>query len=76
MFMIMISYPFLMKENCIVFLTLTVTAAPPLQTNGYIFVRIQGGFHEIRNSVSFHVQSVNWFGDYVYSIYKRYEVFS
>lgn len=27
-------------------------AAPPLQTNGYIFVRIQGGFHEIRNSIS------------------------
>ncbi|XP_057982094.1 O-fucosyltransferase 27 [Malania oleifera] len=26
-------------------------AAPTLQTNGFIFVRIQGGFHEIRNSI-------------------------
>ncbi|KAM7279640.1 hypothetical protein ACFE04_006774 [Oxalis oulophora] len=25
---------------------------PPPQTNGFIFVRIQGGFHEIRNSIS------------------------
>lgn len=25
--------------------------APGLHTNGYIFVRIQGGFHEIRNSI-------------------------
>ncbi|PIA63284.1 hypothetical protein AQUCO_00200954v1 [Aquilegia coerulea] len=25
--------------------------APGLQTNGYIFIRIQGGFHEIRNSI-------------------------
>ncbi|KAL5739320.1 hypothetical protein ACOSP7_028234 [Xanthoceras sorbifolium] len=26
-------------------------ADPSLQTNGFIFVRIQGGFHEIRNSI-------------------------
>ncbi|KAL3813510.1 hypothetical protein ACJIZ3_014778 [Penstemon smallii] len=26
--------------------------APDLETNGYIFVRIRGGFHEIRNSIS------------------------
>ncbi|EPS74666.1 hypothetical protein M569_00088, partial [Genlisea aurea] len=26
--------------------------APPSQTNGYIFVRIRGGFHEIRNSIA------------------------
>ncbi|GAV60096.1 O-FucT domain-containing protein [Cephalotus follicularis] len=26
-------------------------ADPPSQTNGFIFVRIQGGFHEIRNSI-------------------------
>ncbi|KAF9624472.1 hypothetical protein IFM89_011480 [Coptis chinensis] len=26
--------------------------APNSRTNGYIFVRIQGGFHEIRNSIS------------------------
>ncbi|KAL5723337.1 O-fucosyltransferase 27 [Ranunculus cassubicifolius] len=25
--------------------------APNLRTNGYIFIRIQGGFHEIRNSI-------------------------
>ncbi|KAG8384564.1 hypothetical protein BUALT_Bualt04G0130900 [Buddleja alternifolia] len=25
--------------------------APPSQTNGFIFVRIRGGFHEIRNSI-------------------------
>lgn len=25
--------------------------APKMQTNGFIFVRIQGGFHEIRNSI-------------------------
>ncbi|KAJ4833090.1 O-fucosyltransferase 27 [Turnera subulata] len=24
---------------------------PPSQSNGYVFVRIQGGFHEIRNSI-------------------------
>ncbi|XP_057491494.1 O-fucosyltransferase 27-like [Actinidia eriantha] len=27
-------------------------AAPILQTNGFVFVRIRGGFHEIRNSIS------------------------
>ncbi|KAL5582069.1 hypothetical protein UlMin_014511 [Ulmus minor] len=27
-------------------------ADPTLHTNGFIFVRIQGGFHEIRNSIS------------------------
>lgn len=26
-------------------------AEPSMQTNGFIFVRIQGGFHEIRNSI-------------------------
>ncbi|KAI9181926.1 hypothetical protein LWI28_020116 [Acer negundo] len=26
-------------------------ADPSLQTNGFLFVRMQGGFHEIRNSV-------------------------
>lgn len=29
--------------------------APDSQTNGFIFVKIQGGFHEIRNAVSFNI---------------------
>lgn len=29
---------------------------PKPQSNGFIFVRIQGGFHEIRNSVSIFIQ--------------------
>lgn len=28
-----------------------VVTDPPARTNGFVFVRIQGGFHEIRNSV-------------------------
>lgn len=32
------------------FVDLVVTD-PPARTNGFVFVRIQGGFHEIRNSV-------------------------
>lgn len=29
--------------------------APGSQTNGFIFVKIQGGFHEIRNAVSSNI---------------------
>lgn len=36
---------------CIGVCNLVGETDPPARTNGFVFVRIQGGFHEIRNSV-------------------------